>query len=240
MNDQMNQGNGVPDSWYVALNNQQLGPFPLEILRQMASRGNLGPATLVWRSDLPGWRPASSLPAFSDFWPLQVTPPPFIPAAAPQPYPYYNTGQTMQLYAGFWKRFVACIIDGIILTFAGMFIGGILGFFMGAFMAAGGSDMNSVQMATAVVGYIIGIILNWLYYTLFESSSKQATPGKMALGIKVTDLSGAPIGFGRANGRYWGKIISGLTLCIGFLMAGFTEKKQCLHDMIAGCLVINK
>ncbi len=239
MIDQVNYGNGIPDAWYVALNNQQLGPFPLDTLRQMAAAGTLGPATLAWRSDLPGWRQASSLPAFSDFWPHQVTPPPFMPAAAPQAYPYY-AGPVMPLYAGFWKRVAASLIDGILLTVAGALIGGILGFFMGAAMAASGSDMTSVQLATGVVGYIIGIIINWLYYTLFESSAKQATPGKLLLSIKVTDLSGQPIGFGRANGRYWGKIISGLTLCIGFIMAGFTEKKQCLHDMMAGCLVINK
>lgn len=239
MNEHIYEGNGIPDAWYVALNNQQLGPYPLETLRQMAAAGTLGPATLVWRSDLPGWRPASSLPAFSDFWPLPVAPPPFMPAAAPQAYPYY-AGPAMPLYAGFWKRVAASLIDGVLLTIAGSLIGGILGFLMGVVMAAGGSDMVSVQLATGVVGYIIGIIINWLYYTLFESSSKQATPGKLLLGIKVTDLSGQPIGFGRANGRYWGKIISGLTLCIGFIMAGFTEKKQCLHDMMAGCLVINK
>ncbi len=80
----------------------------------------------------------------------------------------------------------------------------------------------------------------WLYYALFESSSKQATLGKMALGIVVTDIDGNRISFGRANARFWSKIISGMILGIGFLMAAFTEKKQGLHDMIAGTLVIKK
>jgi uncharacterized RDD family membrane protein YckC len=71
-----------------------------------------------------------------------------------------------------------------------------------------------------------------------ESSAKQATVGKMALGIIVTDLDGRRIGFGRATGRYFAKILSALTLGIGFLMAGFTERKQALHDMVASCLVI--
>ncbi len=80
----------------------------------------------------------------------------------------------------------------------------------------------------------------WLYFALMESSVKQGTLGKMALGIIVTDANGNRISFGRATGRYFGKIISGAILCIGYIMAGFTEKKQALHDMIAGCLVVNK
>ena len=88
--------------------------------------------------------------------------------------------------------------------------------------------------------YISSIISNWLYFTLFESSSLQATPGKMALGIIVTDLSGNRISFARANGRYWGKTLTGLTLGIGWIMAGFTRKKQALHDILAGTLVVKK
>ena len=80
----------------------------------------------------------------------------------------------------------------------------------------------------------------WLYFALMESSSKQATLGKMALGIIVTDLNGNRLSFGRATGRYFGKIISGAILMIGYIMAGFTEKKQALHDIIAGCLVVNR
>jgi uncharacterized RDD family membrane protein YckC len=82
------------------------------------------------------------------------------------------------------------------------------------------------------------IIMQWLYYALMESSAKQATLGKLALGIVVTDLSGKRITFGRATGRYFGKILSGMIMCIGYIMAGFTERKQALHDIMAGCLVV--
>ncbi len=73
-----------------------------------------------------------------------------------------------------------------------------------------------------------------------ESSSQQATLGKIALGIMVTDLSGNRISFARASGRHFTKILSGIILYIGFIMAGFTEKKQALHDIIADCLVVKK
>jgi uncharacterized RDD family membrane protein YckC len=87
---------------------------------------------------------------------------------------------------------------------------------------------------------IISAILQWLYFSLMESSVWQATVGKKLLGLTVTDLEGRRISFGRATGRYFAKIISSLILFIGYMMAGFTEKKQALHDMIAGTLVLRK
>jgi uncharacterized RDD family membrane protein YckC len=86
----------------------------------------------------------------------------------------------------------------------------------------------------------IGIIIRWLYYALLESSPHQASLGKMALGLIVTDLEGNRIGFGRATGRFFAKFLSALTLGIGYMMAGWTERKQALHDMIAGTRVMRK
>jgi len=81
-------------------------------------------------------------------------------------------------------------------------------------------------------------VIQWLYFAVMESSKHQGTLGKLALGIKVTDMNGDRISFGRATGRYFGKIISGMIIYIGYIMAGLTEKKQALHDMMASCLVI--
>jgi uncharacterized RDD family membrane protein YckC len=80
----------------------------------------------------------------------------------------------------------------------------------------------------------------WLYYTLMESSRYQATLGKIVVSAVVTDLNGNRISFARANGRYFGKWISGAIFYVGFLMAAFTEKQQALHDILAGTLVIQK
>ena len=83
-------------------------------------------------------------------------------------------------------------------------------------------------------------MMNWIYYAGMESSANQGTLGKMAVGIKVTDLNGERISFARATGRYFSKIISALIIAIGFIMVAFTSKKQGLHDMIAETLVIKK
>lgn len=146
-------------------------------------------------------------------------------------------------YAGFWKRFVAYLLDQIIISIVAIFI--IIPFFamIGFSFFSSDFEVSEELVFTIITAYFSFIILavaaEWLYFALMESM-KGATIGKMALGIIVTDLQGNRISFGRATGRYFGKIISSLTLCIGYIMAGFTQRKQALHDMIAGCLVINK
>ena len=155
--------------------------------------------------------------------------------------------QPVVTYAGFWKRFVAYIIDDLVLsagaTLVVLIIGGIFG--LSVLSALSGDADSTVAIVAAaasafVVAIVVLIVAGWLYFALMESSANQGTLGKMALGIKVTDLQGNRVSFGKATGRYFGKIVSGMILYIGFIMAGLTEKKQALHDIMAGCLVVNK
>ena len=107
------------------------------------------------------------------------------------------------------------------------------------------TDAGTFIGIASILGSVLGLVLSsiavgWLYFALMESSKNQATLGKMALNLKVTDMEGNPVSFGRASLRYFGKILSGMIMMIGYILAGLTEKKQALHDMIAGCLVIRK
>jgi uncharacterized RDD family membrane protein YckC len=111
----------------------------------------------------------------------------------------------------------------------------VIGFIIGLMFAGSFESELSILFLVPVI-----LILDWLYFALMESSSKRATLGKMALGIIVTDLEGKRISFGRATGRFFSKILSGIIIYIGFIMVPFTDKKQGLHDMIAGTLVIAK
>ncbi|MHC1703852.1 MAG: RDD family protein [Tenuifilaceae bacterium] len=157
--------------------------------------------------------------------------------------------QADKKYAGFWWRFLAIIIDGIIVGIAQwIIITPVLGFIgLGAYKAST-VDLNEAEAigmlgalaGAAMLTWILTIVAGWLYYSLMESSKFQATIGKIAIGIIVTDMEGNRISFGRATGRYFGKIISGIILYVGFMMAGFTEKKQGLHDILAGTLVWKK
>ncbi len=148
-------------------------------------------------------------------------------------------------YAGFWKRFLAYLIDRLIL-------GAVALVLFVPFIAAGGlgamryEDYEDISPAfllavlMALAGFIATmVILQWLYFAVLESR-KGATLGKMALGIMVVDMNGNRVSFGRATGRHFAKILSALILCIGFIIAGFTQQKQALHDILSGCLVINR
>jgi uncharacterized RDD family membrane protein YckC len=135
-------------------------------------------------------------------------------------------------YAGFWIRFGAAFIDGILLGIIQVIANFI---FLGTFL-----NNNFMGSGIAAIIYIFNLLVGLLYSTLLESSSKQATIGKMAVGIRVTDLNGERISFGKALGRHLSKFISAIILGIGYIMAGFDEKKRALHDKIAGTYVIYK
>jgi len=162
--------------------------------------------------------------------------------------PVIAAGGRPVAYAGFWLRFVALIIDEVVIGAAArilMFpffaaLGVRLAFFR--HWAGGPVAPGEILALLGTLFWLIAImfVVKWLYYSLLESSAWQATLGKKALGLQVTDLEGHRIGFARATGRYFAKIVSSMILWIGWIMAGFTEKKQALHDMIAGTLVIKK
>lgn len=131
--------------------------------------------------------------------------------------------QRTLVYAGFWIRFGAALIDGILLS--------VINWILMFTVAATGSP------EIVIVVYVVNLILNVAYYAGMESSDKQATLGKMAVGIKVGDANGEKISFANALGRYFAKILSTIILLIGYIMAAFDEKKQALHDKLANTYV---
>jgi uncharacterized RDD family membrane protein YckC len=157
--------------------------------------------------------------------------------------PAFGSGTYVQ-HAGFWLRLVAYLIDGAILlgVYLVIFFGfGLIGGILDGTLSSAASSPTSIGTAgtaASLLAWLVALVGTWLYFSLQESSSYQATPGKRALGVKVVDLEGRRLSFGRATARWFSKILSGLICDIGYLMAGFTERKQALHDMIAGTLVV--
>ncbi|MGN6312718.1 MAG: pilin [Rhodanobacteraceae bacterium] len=145
------------------------------------------------------------------------------------------------LHAGFWQRFAAYLIDCLILIPAFFVLEFVL---VIPLVAAGASGRAQADAAPAfgwmAFVWLLIIVLPWLYFALCESSRLQATPGKLAIGLRVTDMYGRRIGFGKATGRYFGKLISGLIFNIGYMMAGWTARKQALHDLMADCCVVRR
>jgi len=154
-------------------------------------------------------------------------------------------------YAGFWLRFLAFLIDSVVIG-----IGFVLILIPLVFLTGLGALLSRIhpdeELSEAGVFLIVGVIflfvtvslaVTWLYHAWMESSEWQATLGKKALDLVVTDMSGQRVTFGRATGRHFAKIITNLVsfgIGLGYIMAGFTAKKQALHDMIASCLVLRR
>ncbi len=170
--------------------------------------------------------------------PPQAWPPPPQGVVAPQ-FPY----------ADFGKRLLAYLIDSVIVGAAFTILFVIVLLMVGGGALFSGNE-NIGDFAAALAGFgillfvllFIGVFVGaWLYFAKSESSPSQATIGKRTMGIYVTDLQGQRLTFGRATGRYFSKIITNMIpLFIGWIMAAFTEKRQALHDMIVGTLVLRR
>lgn len=232
-------------NWYYAdRHGQQQGPLSREAFLQAIEREGLPPDTLVWRDGLAQWQPLSSLAAELG---LVAAPPPVPPVppppfhAPPTPVPAGAAATPAPVvYAGFVRRWAALLLDSLILGAINFVLLFMLALLFGFSVLRHDGNPNPADAAWMLLIYplIFGVAL--LYYALQESSVHQATVGKRALGIKVTDPEGRRISRGNAVGRWFAAALSYLTLYIGFLMAAFTERKQALHDMVAGTLVVDR
>lgn len=145
-------------------------------------------------------------------------------------------------YGGFWIRVVAYVIDILILAIAaGVLQSVIFGSMFRGFRFDPGTsiDINALAplFAFAGVAWLVQIAMAACYEGFFVAKLA-ATPGKMAMGLKVVCADGSPVSLGRAFGRYFGKILSAMILCIGFIIVGFDSQKRGLHDMICDTRVV--
>lgn len=160
-----------------------------------------------------------------------------------EPITYATPLEKQMEFAGFWKRFLAYMIDYFILNSVGTIIGLFIGIPLGIFGAASGlteDEMTFFLFGVYVIILPFSILLGLLYYGICESSKMEGTIGKYALGIKVINKDGSKISFWKAVGRAFAMTISLFTFGVGWIMIAFTDKKQALHDMVAGCYVANK
>ncbi|MBV8740688.1 MAG: RDD family protein [Sinobacteraceae bacterium] len=154
---------------------------------------------------------------------------PSVPAPTPQP---RTAGPGLDIYAGFWRRVFAYLIDSAVLVLASSAI-------MTLATANPTGSVGALVITDAIWSLIV-LFLSSLYPILMECSPLQATVGKLVAGLKVTDLQGARISFGRSFWRTSAHILSELTLGIGLVMCIFTRYRQCLHDRLAGTLVVRR
>lgn len=149
-------------------------------------------------------------------------------------------------YASFWERFMAIMVDGFLITVGLIGLSIILGIIIQPLTQ---SEVVG-QTPEYAFGYAVGTalalmlftglpLLTWLYFAVLEGSAQHATIGKRIMGIRVTTVQFEPVGFGLATLRFMAKLLSTVTV-FGFIMAGFTDKRQALHDLMTSTIVVKK
>lgn len=260
----------MSDQWHISRDGKSReGPFTTQQVKTMLQVGQLRAHMLCWQEGMAGWTPLSGVPVFvaappplpmkSLVDPVRHTPPPPMPpmpSVQPTAAPVQavvpavaapvvqasgaSAAVSGMQYAGFWLRFVAAIIDGVIAgTMAAIVRWGVGFVFVQIILASDGKiSVEEANPFFVVCSLLASTLVSWLYFATLESSRRQATLGKLAMGLRVTDGDGARLRFSRATGRYFAKILSALILLIGYLMAAWTPRKQGLHDIMADTLVL--
>jgi uncharacterized RDD family membrane protein YckC len=144
--------------------------------------------------------------------------------------------------AGFWRRLAAALIDTAILTVELLVLSFVV-LVVVAIVQASASETANVELAagpTLIVIVVLQTMVSWLYSAALESTGWRATVGKRVVGLKVTDLQGRPISFARASARYAAKALVVLTVYLGFLMIALPGRRQGVHDIVAGTLVLRR
>jgi uncharacterized RDD family membrane protein YckC len=195
-------------------------------------------APLAGQPPLPSTASTHGSPPAGGYGPTLYPPPAAAPSPAAPPAAAVATSRTE--YAGFWRRFWALFIDRIVLGIVLVPVGMAFGINM-VWPFVEEHELTPERFIGILFGslsmWLIRSFAEWVYFSAFQSSPRQATPGQMLLGVRVTTLEGARIGFARATGRYFASWLSYILL-IGFIMGAFTTRKQTLHDMIVGTLVL--
>lgn len=248
--------------WYYEQDGQRIGPVSPEEFEASVLSGSVHAETPVWRSGLGEWMPYGSIAPAS----AAVAPPAekyFCTECgnsfAPDDMMHYGTSwvcvnckpmfaqrlregaaQPAAIhYGGFWIRFLAVLIDGILLGVVSIAIRVLLSVAMGTSTWVRPPAPQALPRILAVtgIGFLIDIGIG-ICYQVYFLTERGATPGKIAVGLKVVTSNGGPISAGRAVGRYFGQWLSGMTLTIGYIIAGFDSEKRALHDHVCDTRVI--
>lgn len=243
---------------FVVLDNAPRGPMPRVFVDERVEHGLWAASVMVAEVGANTWTPyrnfdaaavaattpAAPEPVANDMFEALANEQRTVPLALlPLADSYSGEGFSAPLppgaaiHAGFWRRCAALIIDSLLIGIVLIGVQAAIG--VGAISSIAGGHLGLAAIAGSLLLFgALAIVGQWLYFSLFESAAAQATPGKRAMGIKAVDLTGQRLGFGRASGRYFGKFISAMIFDVGYMLAGWTERKQALHDMLAGTLVV--
>lgn len=242
--------------WYFVQDGQRVGPVERELLDERIREGVVQADTLVWRPGLSDWRRAVEVSELEVPPSIPTLPPP-LPAT--DTVPTTDEGGDLRTWAeaaaaekerfatktasaptpdfgGFWARFAAKMIDGIILLGIGILLSEAVAalFYEGTIPVP--PDWRGFLRAQGILSLINAGIAIW--FSVYFIRKHQATPGKRMLGLRVVRADGSPVGAGKIILRYFGEQLSGILFMSGYVMAAFDDEKRALHDYICDTRVV--
>ena len=241
--------------WYYVENDKEIGPVPKEEFLTLVDGGRIRPETMVWSDGMEAWQPyallgkqslfvgegmpciecqkrfpADELISYKDHWVCANCKPVFFQRIRE------GVGLVGAMeFAGFWIRFGAKVIDGLLLWVVYMTISVAL-----SVAIAYAGNQNPVMSAVLAISIFLIEIGISMAYSVYFVGKHGATPGKMALGLKIVMSDGTNLNYGMATKRFFAEMLSAFTMYIGYLLAAFDEEKRSLHDRICDTRVIRK
>jgi uncharacterized RDD family membrane protein YckC len=240
--------------WFYASDGKKVGPVTPLAFEGLLKDNVVWADTLVWSKGQEEWRPWSQVSAETAtcaasggrYWQRDMAPYEGKFISAEHKDQYFQrlregvSQPNQYVYGNFGRRFVAKLIDGIVNWVMSMISNvALFALFFGSSMFSAAPDPEQMGKFFAYQGvtFLVNLSLGVGYYWFFLSRYA-ATPGKLALGLKVIRPDGSPLTTGRIIGRYFSEMLSGMLLCIGYIMAGFDEERRALHDRICDTRVI--
>jgi uncharacterized RDD family membrane protein YckC len=241
--------------WYFVQDGQRVGPVEREMLDERIREGVVQADTLVWRPGLSDWRRAAEVGELEVPPSIPTLPPPLpdtagIPAGESEDLRAWAESvaaekmragtQTASAptpdFGGFWARFAAKMVDGLILLGIGILLSEAVAalFYEGTIPVP--PDWRGFLRAQGILSLINAIIAIW--FSVYFIRKHQATPGKRMLGLRVVRADGSPVGAGKIILRYFGEQLSGILFMSGYVMAAFDDEKRALHDYICDTRVV--
>lgn len=210
--------------WHYKLGGQEFGPVGDDELRSLLKQGEIGSRTPVRSKSLEAWTPIGTLAEFSE-------------SAATAEAQVERIPIPEEVFAPIWRRGIAFAVDLLAIWVSGFLLSAIMGIVLAVLAIRGIAGDSPAFNADFSIARFVLVVFPWFYFTIFEGSFLQATPGKLLMRIIVVDASGYRPGFPRAALRSAAKYVSCGVFLLGFVMASFTERKQALHDFVARTVV---
>lgn len=221
----------MADLWFYAIGGEQKGPVGIGDLQKIVKAGQAAADDLAWREGMSEWTPIAKISELAVF----LSNPPLATPEVASP----TLSVDGRLYAGFWIRVVAYLMDCAV-CFVPVCAIAVIALAIGGYATANQTPETTVSLAPLWICMLVGLLVQWPYWAIMESSRLQATLGKMAAGVIVIDAKGNRLTFARATGRYFARVVAAIPLYLGLIMVAFDARKRGLHDRLAATFVVKK